>query len=319
MNINQIKDFVEKKNRVPVLYRTDKYKAIELMEFINVNSIIINNPDIFVIKNWIDKSYSEKYSVVKSVYNTGDVESTFDLSVNDGHSYIANGIICHNTINLPENVTEEEVSKIYEAAWEYGVKGCTVYRKNCRTGVLIEKKEELPTDIIVQTTAPKRPKSLPADAYVLNIKGESYYAVVSLLGGRPYEIFTGENSQGIISKSNIHGSVVKSGRGNYVFIDEHNVERHLTNGHNDDNVDALCRIISMSLRHGCAIDFIVHQLEKTRGDLFTFSKVIARTLKRYVKDGTVVYGETCDTCGSSKIERQDGCQICKNCGASKCA
>jgi ribonucleoside-diphosphate reductase alpha chain len=54
-----------------------------------------------------------------------------------------------STINLPEDVPVEKVAEIYETAWRYGCKGITVYRKNCRTGVLVEdNKKETKEDII---------------------------------------------------------------------------------------------------------------------------------------------------------------------------
>ena len=40
------------------------------------------------------------------------------------------------TINLPNDVSEELVGKLYEEAWRCGCKGCTVYRDGSRTGVL---------------------------------------------------------------------------------------------------------------------------------------------------------------------------------------
>lgn len=44
------------------------------------------------------------------------------------------------TVNLPESVTEELVSKVYQAAWESGCKGVTVYRDGSRAGVLVDTK-----------------------------------------------------------------------------------------------------------------------------------------------------------------------------------
>ena len=41
------------------------------------------------------------------------------------------------TINLPSDVTEDLVSKVYQTAWESGCKGCTVYRDGSRDGVLV--------------------------------------------------------------------------------------------------------------------------------------------------------------------------------------
>lgn len=231
------------------------------------------------------------------------------------------------TVNLPEEVTEQEVAKIYQAAWEYGCKGMTVYRKNCRTGVLVEKKTEEKKDenVIVKNNAPKRPEALPAEAWISNIKGSPYYVVVGLLNGEPYEIFTGLNqykneSGDIVSniaKNDSKGHVVKKSRGNYSFV-SNGIVYNLTNSHNDENADALCRMISTSLRHGSDIAFVVHQLEKTKGDLTSFAKVLARNLKRYIKDGTKVHGEECPSCGGHNVERGDGCVICKDCGWTKC-
>ena len=231
------------------------------------------------------------------------------------------------TVNLPEDVTEEEVAKIYEAAWEYGCKGMTVYRKNCRTGVLVEKKEETKVDntVIVKNNAPKRPDALPAEAWISNIKGRQHYVVVGLLNGEPYEIFTGVNdhingayeTDIVIPKNGMNGTVTKKSRGNY-FFNSGDQSYQLTNHHNDENADALCRMISTSLRHGSDIGFVVHQLEKTKGDLMSFAKVLARNLKRYIKDGTKVHGEECPSCGSYNVERGDGCVICRDCGWTKC-
>jgi ribonucleoside-diphosphate reductase alpha chain len=235
------------------------------------------------------------------------------------------------TVNLPEEVTEEEVAKIYEAAWKMGCKGMTVYRKNCRTGVLVEKKTEAPKNdaVIQKNNAPKRPESLPGEAHISNIKGQPYYVVVGLLGTEPYEIFTGMNEHQeesadkgsvnkIIPKNGMSGTVIKKSRGNYVFRTESG-DHKLTNGHNDENADALCRMISTSLRHGSDIGFVVHQLEKTKGDLMSFAKVLARILKKYIKDGTKVHGEECPSCSANEVERGDGCVICKSCGWTKCA
>lgn len=227
-----------------------------------------------------------------------------------------------STVNLPENVTEDKVAEIYETAWKAGCKGITVYRKNCRTGVLIEK-DAPKADAIVKTQAPKRPDSLRAEVHHPVIKGQNYYVVVGLYGIDPYEVFTGVNDDKkkelFIPKADKHGKVIKRGRKNYYFVSESGEEYLLTNGHADDSADALARMISTGLRHGSDINFIVHQLEKTNGDLMSFSKVLARTLKKYIQDGSVVSGEECPTCKNKHLKRQEGCATCLNCGWSKCS
>jgi ribonucleoside-diphosphate reductase alpha chain len=225
-----------------------------------------------------------------------------------------------STINLPAEVTEEKVAEIYLEAWESGCKGITVYREGCRSGVLIRKdKEEGPK--ITKTVAPKRPKSLEGKLHFFNFRGDKYFVAVGLLGGTPYEIFTGFNSEkkrDFIPKDCNTGQIKKHRRGHYVFESATDGETYaLNNGHSDDNADALTRMISCSLRHGSDIAFVIHQLEKTSGDLSSFSKCLARTLKCYVENGKEVSGEECSECGS-KLHRENGCIICKNCGNSKC-
>ena len=225
------------------------------------------------------------------------------------------------TVNLPENVAVEEVAKIYEAAWKYGVKGCTIYRSNCRTGVLVDKsKEEKSKNKIQKNDSPKRPTSIDAEVHFSKVKGDDYYVVVGLLEGDPYEVFAGINaSEGkyIIKKGTSTGKLKKKARGQYVLAAGEETYT-LTNIHNHENDDSVCRMLSTALRHGADINFVVHQLEKTEGDLSSLSKVLARSLKKYIKDGSTVSGENCGQCETGKLERQDGCVICKSCGWTKC-
>jgi len=238
----------------------------------------------------------------------------------EAQKYIDHAI--SKTVNLPEDVTEEQVAQIYEAAWKYGCKGMTVYRKNCRTGVLVEKpkKEEKKDSKIIKNDSPKRPASIDAEVHFSVVKGEPYYVVVGLLGGDPYEVFAGlnlENGEPLIKSKEHKGTLKKMTRGKYAFT-VGNEEFNLSNIHNHENGDALCRMVSTSLRHGADISFVVHQLEKTKGDLVSLSKVLARTLKKYIKDGTKVHGEECPSCQGNQVERNDGCVLCKSCGWSKC-
>jgi len=240
----------------------------------------------------------------------------------EAQKYIDHAI--SKTVNLPEDVTEEQVAKIYEAAWKFGCKGMTVYRKNCRTGVLVEKpkKEEKKDNHKIQKNdAPKRPSSIEAEVYFPIIKGEPYYVIVGLFGNDPYEVFAGLNSQdgnAIIKKTHTRGKLQKKARGKYVFVADGEVSCDLTNINNHENGDALCRMLSTALRHGADISFVVHQLEKTEGDLASLGKVLARTLKKYIKDGTKVHGEECPECKGTNIQRDDGCVVCRDCGWTKC-
>jgi len=218
-----------------------------------------------------------------------------------------------STINLPSDISEAKVSEIYETAWEQGCKGITVYREGCRSGVMINKRAD---EVITKTTAPKRPKELPAQIFAIDYKKEKLYVAVGLLNNEVYEVFTGINFRHKID--NAKGKNIKRARGKYSFLAEDGSEYELTNGHTDENADALTRVISAGLRHGCDVGFLVHQLEKTTGDLTSFAKVLARVLKKFIKDGTIIKGEACPSCNKDSLRRESGCVVCVNCGFSKC-
>ena len=101
------------------------------------------------------------------------------------------------TINLPADVTEEMVNRLYVEAWRSGCKGCTVYRDGSRSGVLVsfeskKKKSDSPAECSdIHPLALKRPIELEADVVRFQNNKEKWIAFVGLMDGRPYEIFTG--------------------------------------------------------------------------------------------------------------------------------
>ena len=142
-----------------------------------------------------------------------------------------------------------------------------------------------------------------------------YVVFVGLLGGEPYEVFVMEN--GTLDKKYKTGKIVKKTRGRYDVELEDKIIENITKDVTDSE-DVLTRMVSTSLRHGVETHFLVQQLEKSQGDLFAFSRAIARVLKKYIKNDIIVTGEKCNDCGSSNLKRQDGCKVCMDCGASRC-
>ncbi|MGH9149871.1 MAG: hypothetical protein ACRD0F_05965, partial [Acidimicrobiales bacterium] len=58
----------------------------------------------------------------------------FDVSVPATRAFVGNGIVNHNTINMPEHVTVDEVEQLHIDAWRMGLKAVAVYRDNCKVG-----------------------------------------------------------------------------------------------------------------------------------------------------------------------------------------
>lgn len=230
--------------------------------------------------------------------------------------------VCHSiskTCNIPNDATKELVEKIYLRAYEKGCKGFTIYRDGSRTGVLIDdtkQKQEEKNNSIIKTNAPKRPKELPGDLHHVTVKGKKYFVLVGVLNGNdPYEIFAGCKDISNLPKQVI---IKRKKRNTYCILDvktEDVLFDDISKNINDEE-EALTRMISLGLRHGSDINFITHQLEKTSGDMLGFSKAVSRVLKKYIKDGSMVHGESCPECGG-KLRRIEGCISC-TCGFSKC-
>jgi ribonucleoside-diphosphate reductase alpha chain len=56
----------------------------------------------------------------------------YDIEVEDAHEYTVNGIVSHNTINLPNSATYDDVRGAYMQAWELGCLGITIFRDGCK-------------------------------------------------------------------------------------------------------------------------------------------------------------------------------------------
>lgn len=218
--------------------------------------------------------------------------------------YITHSI--SSTVNLPKDVEKSEVGKIYMEAWKQGLKGITVYRDGSRSGVLVSNNKNFESKDAV-----KRPIELKAETHYSTSKGESYHVIIGLLEDKPYEIFIDDSE----NKYSREGIIVKVSRGKYVFKnggDPINIRTFM-----NDEQEAITRLVSATLRHGVNIKFVVEQLQKTPGDMFSFTKSLARVLKKYIPNGessTV----TCLECKSDNVRFQEGCQTCMSCGSSKC-
>lgn len=218
------------------------------------------------------------------------------------------------TCNLPEDISKEVVSNIYLESWKLGNKGCTIYREGSRTGVLVDSNKTQENKIL-KNNAPKRPKTLPCEVYQISIKKTPYLVAVGLLNNEPYEVFATQNGE--FKSSQMKGSITKLSRKKYKCeLEDGTVIEELSN--QDEHEETICRLVSTSLRHGVDISYVTHQLEKTPGSMHSFSKSIARALKKYIPDDTKVTGEECPECKGNELVRMEGCVTCKSCGFSKC-
>ncbi|MFT5666603.1 MAG: ribonucleoside-diphosphate reductase alpha chain, partial [Vicingaceae bacterium] len=233
------------------------------------------------------------------------------------------------TVNIPEETTEEMVSKIYMAGWESGCKGITVYRDGSRSGVLVSnddkgKKEE--AGAFMETQAPPRPKVLEADIVKFNNNHEKWVAIVGTIDGRPYEIFTGRAEDsfsilGHVDKGWVIRNKSQDGRARYDFQYEDKdgyktTIEGLSRTFNQEYWN-YAKLISGVLRHGMPIAFVVEMvanLHLSDESLNTWKNGVQRALKRYIPDGTKVDGKACPECSAEEgLVFKEGCLTCVDC------
>lgn len=234
------------------------------------------------------------------------------------------------TVNLPREITEELVADVYKTAWEYGCKGVTVYREGSRSGVLVSAKDPEKKEGAYRRG--DRPKSLQAEVIRFKNGNEQWIALVGLMNGTPYEIFTGllDEETRSIPKSVTMGFILKerdeSGKSRYDFqyIDRYGYKNTVGGVSHMFNKEYwnYAKLISGVLRNGMPIIDVVNLVNGLQLDnetINTWKNGVERTLKRYIPDGTKDdTGKKCDKCGSTNLVYQEGCLNCLSCGYSKC-
>jgi ribonucleoside-diphosphate reductase alpha chain len=221
-----------------------------------------------------------------------------------------------STINLPNTATKQEVADIYMYAWKQGLKGVTVYRDGSRTGVLVTEESKTNKEF-KEIDAIKRPKLLFGEGYVIKVKGEEWLIIIGLLDNKPYEIFATTNQWNVPKHFNC--DIIKRNKKQYdICLDGFSVTIDDLTSYITNEEEAISRLISTSLRHGVNIKYIVEQLSKSYGTINSFSKALIRVLKKYIPEGELST-LTCLECGSQEIIFEEGCQVCKHCGSSKCS
>ncbi len=245
------------------------------------------------------------------------------------------------TINLPNDVTEELVGKLYEEAWRCGCKGCTVYRDGSRTGVLEGMKEKKKDDaqskkdekncVCFDNKVRIRPAELECDVVRFQNNKDKWIAFVGLKDGVPYEIFTGlaDDEEGILlPKSVTKGKIIRvvqedgTKRYDFQFVNSRGFKTTMEglSYKFDKEFWNYAKLISGVLRYGMPIDQVIKMISGLQMDSETINswKVgVERALKKYIQDGTVVQGQVCPNCGNALIF-EEGCMHCRECGYSRC-
>lgn len=288
--------------------------------------------DEIVKKSPYYKATSNDVDWVKKVEMQGRIQKHIDHSISV-------------TVNLPKDVSEDVVSKVYETGWRSKCKGITVYRDGSRDGVLVSNndKNKEANDDFKDHNAPKRPKRLKGEIHRFQNNSEKWIAVVGIKNSRPFEIFTGKLENGL---SNLPNNVkecevvrniievdevddngmtlkVKQSRYDIEYFDSEGVKKIHTGVNHAFNPEFwnYAKLISGIMRHGMPtikLYELIGSLKFKDDHINTWKNGVQRVIKRFISDGEKVKG-TCPICSSTDFIFQEGCVRCANCGHSKCS
>ena len=306
----------------------------KFITWMNINGIEVKDNytqeqiDEIVAKSPYYKATSNDVDWLNKVKMQGAVQKWVDHSISV-------------TINLPNDVSEDMVNKLYVEAWKSGCKGCTVYRDGSRSGVLISLKSEKkkttenaepnPADENGFVTH-KRPIELDADVVRFQNNKEKWIAFIGLIDGKPYEIFTGiaDDDEGIfcpksVSKGKIIKVIDENGQKRYdfQFVNKRGFKTTIEGLSEKFNPEFwnYAKLISGVLRYRMPIAQVlklVGSLELDNQSINTWKVGVERALKKYLPNGEKASGQTCPNCGQESLVYQEGCLICTNCGTSRC-
>lgn len=297
----------------------------KLKEWMKVNDMTLSkNPtkeeiDALVAKSPYHKATANDIDWLQKVRMQGRLQKWVDHSISV-------------TINLPNDVSEELVDKLYFEAWRCGCKGCTVYRDGSRAGVLVSMGNDKPSKETTSTQPKKRPVKIKADVVRFKHNSQSWIAFVGLVNDRPYEIFTGlaDDEEGIVLPKSIKSGEIEKHKGEdgekhyrFIYTNKAGIIGTIDNLENRFSSEFwnYAKLISATLRYEmptAKVVSLIQHLDWNNESINNWSEGVVRALKKYVKNGEKAKGQKCPNCGQESMVFQEGCLICTNCGTSKC-
>ncbi|MFQ5566899.1 MAG: ribonucleoside-diphosphate reductase, adenosylcobalamin-dependent, partial [Paracoccaceae bacterium] len=244
------------------------------------------------------------------------------------------------TVNCPADISFEAFKDVYTQAYRQGCKGCTTYRPNAVTGSVLEARD--PVEKVETLPAAETPTH-PGDVVYISEPLER----PETLMGQTYKLKWPDSPHAIYVTMN---DAVVAGRQRpfEIFINSKNMEHYAW-------TVALTRMISAVFRRGGDVSFVVEELKAVfdpRGGAWMKGRyvpsilaAIGGVIERHMIETGFIEGEgmglaadpaaevtteaiavgetgmapaTCPSCGSYNTTLREGCEVCLDCGHSKC-
>ena len=264
--------------------RKEGFYSEELMTSVAESGSVMNQPVIPV--HW-----REIFRTAQDISPENHIRMQGILQVSGVDSSIS------KTINLPAEATREDVKYSYELAYELGCKGLTVYRDGSRDSQVLNtgKSGEKEMTAVVSSQGILHKKKLPdvlsAKRYRLkDANGNTIYLIVCFDDDEcPMEVFAKfpfDNRVDLKDKSTMWTTT--------------------------------CRLVSLALRYQIPMDEIIKQLDRSSGHMLDLPAQLGKLLKSFMAGTQRGFTSECPECSGTLIF-EEGCEICHECGYSKCS
>ena len=249
------------------------------------------------------------YDTVENIsYNKNNV---YDFYVPENNRFFANGFINHNTVNMRNESTIEDVEKVYWLAYNNGAKGVTVYRDGSKSFQVLNLSDK----------TKKEKKDLPelSDYYPMQTGQGPIHIHINYNEEGPTKVFAnlspaGTEIAGLVTAIAILLSKYFEYGGDPVRILKHlnSIKSEKPYGFGKNRIDSVSHAISIALRKHLIKTGKIKTLDSIQDD---------KEQKKLVEENTSSTATYCSQCFSSNIGMVSGCSepTCFDCGYSKCS
>jgi ribonucleoside-diphosphate reductase alpha chain len=247
------------------------------------------------------------------------------------------------TINLPRDISFEAFKDVYEKAYVLGCKGCTTYRPNEVTGAVLEVKPAEAKPVPALVPAPReagvvyiaqpldRPEDLPGRTYKIKWPGSDHAIYITINDvvqdgrRRPFEIFINsknmEHYAWTVALTRMISAVFRRGGDVSFVVEELKAVFDPRGGQWMEGryvPSLLAAIGGVIERHLIEIGFLAAGGPEITDASEQRLRLTAGAREPSARSGGANPMAQCPNCGAASLTHQEGCDVCLNCGYSRC-
>lgn len=242
-----------------------------------------------------------------------------------------------STVNVPNDFTVEQVEGLYMTAWDAGLKGVTIFRDGCKRAGILTTSSTKENDAIEETKPLPRGYIVVADDNVIGLKRKIMSGCGSLHVVAMFDPISGELLETYISKGSTGGCqsnlaavsrlISLSARAG---VDVYTIADQLRSCPACPSYVGRTMTKHDTSKGKCCPDAVANALIEmykemqesiSDGDKDISTSVKSQAIKKNIESKESIVDveikNPCPVCGE-ELTFEGGCNVCKNCGWSKC-